>query len=351
MRLYLDLSQFLLLAVIVTDSVVLSATICDTNGYPDLQQGQCTTLSKTPVRNDSNLGVDGWGYECPLGLFCIPASWQVQWFVGTYRFDSGGFFRSSLSTPPTYQGLGLYVRDKGSQPPGFEIHPEDGRLIVIVDANRPFTLGCKVVLCKKDPTYGPVTEKPSTTERSTTEYVVSTQAPIPTTKRRTTRSEPQTTVRPTTRPTTTVSPTTRPTTTVRPTTKPIPHPTQKPVPPARPKPITRKHTSITQALVKFSTSSPTTLFPGPDNADDTVAATAEMQTSHAVTIAVSVAVTIFVVTLIALAVLYHYGFLGRSAILDLYAERLRARFSSRDQETFRTTAESEPLRTTSSPAS
>ncbi|AWV67930.1 m08 protein [Murid betaherpesvirus 1] len=345
MRLYLNLSSFFMLSV----PVVLSATICDTNGYPDLQQGQCTTLSKTPVRNDSHLSTNGWGYECPLGSFCIPASWQVQWFVGTYRFDSGGFFRSSLSSPPTYQGLGLYVRDKGSQPPGFEIHPEDGRLLVLVDANRPFTLGCKVILCKKDPTYGPVTEKPSTTERSTTEYVVSTQAPIPTTKRRTTRSEPQTTVRPTTRPTTTVSPTTRPTTTVRPTKKPTPRPTQKPVPSAHPKPITRKHTSTTQALARFSTSSPTTHFP--DNADDTVAAAAEMQTSHTVTITVSVAVTIFIVTLIALAVLYHYGFLGRSAILDLYAERLRARFGPRDPETFRPTGESEPLRTTSSPAS
>ncbi|UNW45236.1 m08 protein [Murid betaherpesvirus 1] len=346
MRLYLDLSQFLLLAV-VTDSVVLSATICDTNGYPDLQQGQCTTLSKTPVRNDSNLGVDGWGYECPLGLICIPASWQVKWYIGAYYMDMGGYFRSSLTKPPTFQGLSMYVKDKNNaRPDGFAIKDEDGRLIVTVDANRPFTLGCKVTVCKREPDYGPATEEPTTAERSTTEPV-----PIPTTQRITTRSEPQTTARPTTRPTTTVSPTTRPTTTVRSTTKPIPHPTQKPVPPARPKPTTRKHTSITQALVKFSTSSPTTLFPGPDNADDTVAATAEMQTSHTVTIAVSVVVTIFIVTLIALAVLYHYGFLGRSAILDLYAERLRARFSSRDPETFRPTGESEPLRTTSSPAS
>ncbi|ADD10386.1 glycoprotein family protein m08 [Murid betaherpesvirus 1] len=356
MRLYLDLSQFLLLAVIVTDSVVLSM-ICDTNAHSNLPQGSCTILSKTPVRNDSNLGVDGWGYECPLGDICIPASWQVKWYIGLYQMDTGGFFRSSLTKPPTFQGLSMYVKDKNNaRPDGFDIKHEDGRLIVTVDAGRPFTVGCKVTVCKREPDYGPATEEPTTKERSTTKPV-----PIPTTQRRTTRSEPQTTVRPTTRPTTTVrpttrptttvSPTTRPTTTVRPTTKPIPHPTQKPVPPARPKPITRKHTSITQALVKFSTSSPTTLFPGPDNADDTVAATAEMQTSHTVTITVSVAVTIFIVTLIALAVLYHYGFLGRSAILDLYAERLRARFSSRDPETFRPTDESEPLRTTSSPAS
>ncbi|ACE95517.1 m08 [Muromegalovirus C4A] len=346
MRLYLDLSQFLLLAVIVTDSVVFSM-ICDTNAYSDLPQGNCKILSKTPVRNDSNLGVDGWGYECQLGDICIPASWQVKWYIGLYQMDTGGFFRSSLTKPPTFQGLSMYVKDKtNARPDGFAIKDEDGRLIVTVAADRPFTLGCKVTVCKREPDYGPATEEPTTAERSTTEPV-----PIPTTQRITTRSEPQTTTRPTTRPTTTVSPTTRPTTTVRSTTKPIPHPTQKPVPPARPKPTTRKHTSITQALVKFSTSSPTTLFPGPDNADDTVAATAEMQTSHTVTIAVSVVVTIFIVTLIALAVLYHYGFLGRSAILDLYAERLRARFSSRDPETFRPTGESEPLRTTSSPAS
>ncbi|AWV68262.1 m08 protein [Murid betaherpesvirus 1] len=353
MGLYLDLSRhFLLLAALVTDSAVSSTTTCDKNAFPELSEGQCKILIKTPVRNNTDLVVSGWGYECPLGLICIPASWQVYWYLGPYRMDTGGFFRSSLTTPPTYQGLGMYVKDKeNTRPEGVYVSETDGRLVVLVEAPRPLTIGCKINVCKKDPSYGPATEKPSTTttERSTTEPVVSTQAPIPTTKRRTTRSEPQTTVRPTTRPTTTVSPTTRPTTTVRPTKKPTPRPTQKPVPSAHPKPITRKHTSTTQALARFSTSSPTTHFP--DNADDTVAAAAEMQTSHTVTITVSVAVTIFIVTLIALAVLYHYGFLGRSAILDLYAERLRARFSSRDPETFTPTGESEPLRTTSSPAS
>ncbi|AWV68099.1 m08 protein [Murid betaherpesvirus 1] len=350
MRLYLDLSRhFLILAVFVTDSVVPSLATCDTTAYPDLPQGQCTILSKTPVRNDSNLGVNGWGYDCPLGDICIPASWQVSWYILLYRMDTGGFFRSSSTKPPEYQGLSMYVKDKNKRPKGFRVRSEDGRLVVLVDAERPFTLGCKVTLCKREPDYGPATEKPSTTKRSTTKPV-----PIPTTKRRTTRSELQTTVSPTTRPTTmvspitrpmtTVSPTTRPTTTVRPTKKPIPRPTQKPAPPSRPKPITRKQTSTTRQIDTFSTSSPTTLFPDPDNAGDTVVATAEMQTSHTVTVAVSVTVVIFIGTLIALAVLYHYGFLGRSALLDLYGERLRARFTTRDPERFRSTGESEPLR-------
>ncbi|AWV68610.1 m09 protein [Murid betaherpesvirus 1] len=133
-----------------------------------------------------------------------------------------------------------------------------------------------------------------------------------------------------------------------------------------PKPITTTPLTTTRSrLTTKSTKTRTTRSGTPSRSqpvtpqvDDTtqldidtaiIVASAEMQTSNTPTaIAVSL-VVIVVVTVIVLGLLYHYGFLGKWALLDSYVNRFRVRFMGHNPDS--PTVETEPLRSTASRAS
>ncbi|AWV68432.1 m09 protein [Murid betaherpesvirus 1] len=284
------LLHFLIFAVIAAKSLITSAATC--NSVRDLvfsgtvTPGQCRTISVT-LKDMYGFGTSSvWVYTCEFPAFCINATWRVEWLLNKSPINVSVLYESTTATPPMFKKLITNNATTRPPPTGFEINRDNGYLYIYPDAGTNFYISCTGFVC--------VPPKPITTTPSTTRSRSSTET-------RTTRSG----------------------------TKFIPHK----ITPSRSQPVSPQVDDTTQLDIDTAI----------------IVASAEMQTSNTPTaIAVSL-VVIVVVTVIVLGLLYHYGFLGKWALLDSYVNRFRVRFMGHNPD--RPTVETEPLRSTASRAS
>ncbi|ACE95354.1 m09 [Muromegalovirus WP15B] len=281
---------FLIFAVIAAKSLITSAATCDAVRdrafFGANTPGQCRTVSVN-LKDVYGLGSGStWVYTCEFPTFCINATWRLEWLLNKSPINVSVLYESTSSSPPTFKKLITNNATTRPPPTGFELNSGNGYLYIYPSAGNSFDLSCTGFVC--------VPPKPITTTPSTTRSRSSTET-------RTTRSG----------------------------TKFITHK----ITPSRSQSVTPQVDDTTQLEI--------------DNA--IIVASAEMQTSHTPTaIAVSL-VVIVVVTVIVLGLLYHYGFLGKWALLDSYVNRFRVRFMGHNPD--RPTVETEPLRSTASRAS
>ncbi|CCE56844.1 m09 protein [Murid betaherpesvirus 1] len=284
------LLHFLIFAVIAAKSLITSAATCDAVRdrafFGANTPGQCRTISVT-LKDVYGLGTSSiWVYTCELPTFCINATWRIEWVLDKNPINVSVLYESTTSTPPKFKKLIKNNATTRPPPTGFEINPNNGYLYIYPIAGSNFYISCTGFVC--------VPPKPITTTPSTTRSRSSTE-----------------------------------TRTIRNGTKFITHK----ITPSRSQPVTPQVDDTTQLDIDTAI----------------IVASAEMQTSNTPTaIAVSLAV-IVVVTVIVLGLLYHYGFLGKWALLDSYVDRFRVRFMGNTPD--RPTVETEPLRSTASRAS
>ncbi|AWV67931.1 m09 protein [Murid betaherpesvirus 1] len=292
------LFHFLIFAAIAAKSLITSAKPCDADRdrafYGANTPGQCRTISVT-LKDIYGIGSSSaWVYTCEVPAFCINATWRVEWLLNKSPINVSVLYESTTSRPPVFKKLVTNNATNIPPPTGFEISSGNGYLYVYPSAGNSFDISCTGFVCVPPK---PITTTPLTTTRS--------RMTTKSTKTRTTRSS----------------------------TKFITHK----ITPSRSQPVTPQFDDITQLTTQLDI----------DNA--IIVASAEMQTSNTPTaIAVSL-VVIVLATVIVLGFLYHYGFLGKWALLDSYVDRFRVRFMGHNPD--RPTVEAEPLRSTASRAS